>query len=290
MNLTLPLAGVVEQTTVSAAAPLVEVARSQPSSVVTKRDIDTLPLLDRNFLVLAQLLPGSGPINSTVDPAGDDEVRRRRRSARRLHDADRRRRHRRYRVGQPDDQRRRGRGPGIQGVPQPVRRPIRPCVERRRDGRDPLGHEPVQRHRFLFRARRGAERAVSVCGRESAVRRAAGGRIDRRSPGARPESLLRVVRARQRRQRPRHRAACPATDLPHARTASSRRRRTTRWPARGSTIGSARLTRCRRGTRRIVSSRCARTPGAFPIRARWTSSTGRTAWLSTRPGSRDRTS
>ena len=66
LNLTLPLAGVVEQTTVNADAPLVEVARSQPSSVVTRQDIDTLPLLDRNFLVLAQLLPGSGPINSTV--------------------------------------------------------------------------------------------------------------------------------------------------------------------------------------------------------------------------------
>jgi Carboxypeptidase regulatory-like domain len=66
LNLTLPLAGVVEQTTVNAATPLVEVARSQPSSVVTKQDIDTLPVLDRNFLVLAQLLPGSGPINSTV--------------------------------------------------------------------------------------------------------------------------------------------------------------------------------------------------------------------------------
>ena len=66
LNLTLPLAGVAEQTTVTAAAPLVEVARSQPSSVVTKTDIDTLPVLDRNFLVLAQLVPGSGPINSTV--------------------------------------------------------------------------------------------------------------------------------------------------------------------------------------------------------------------------------
>ena len=66
LNLTLALAGVVEQTTVNAAAPLVEVARSQPSSIVTKQDIDTLPLLERNFLVLAQLLPGSGPLNSTV--------------------------------------------------------------------------------------------------------------------------------------------------------------------------------------------------------------------------------
>ena len=103
-----------------------------------------------------------------------------------------------------------------------------------------VGHEQVQRDRFLFRPRRCAERAVSVCGRESAVRRAAGRRIDRRSAGARPQSLLRVVRARQRRHRPSHRAACRAIRLPRARTASSRRRRTTRWPARGSTIGSAR--------------------------------------------------
>src|SRR4030095_4820862 len=59
-------AGMVEQTTVQAAAPLVEAGRSQPSSVVTKRDIDALPLLDRNFLVLSQVMPGSGPINSTI--------------------------------------------------------------------------------------------------------------------------------------------------------------------------------------------------------------------------------
>ena len=66
LNLTLVVAGVVDQTTVNAAAPLVEVARSQPSSVVTRQDIATLPVLDRNFLVLAQLVPGSGPLNSTV--------------------------------------------------------------------------------------------------------------------------------------------------------------------------------------------------------------------------------
>ena len=66
LDLTLALEGVVEQTTVTTAAPLVEAARSQPSSVVTRADIAALPVLDRNFLVLAQLVPGSGPINSTV--------------------------------------------------------------------------------------------------------------------------------------------------------------------------------------------------------------------------------
>src|SRR5262245_6399240 len=49
LNLVLPVAGIREQTVVSATSPLVEVARSQPSSVVTRQDIDTLPVLDRNF-------------------------------------------------------------------------------------------------------------------------------------------------------------------------------------------------------------------------------------------------
>jgi len=66
LDVRLPLAGVVERTTVNTTAPLVEVARSQPSSVITKHDIDSLPVLQRNFLVLAQLVPGSGPINSSV--------------------------------------------------------------------------------------------------------------------------------------------------------------------------------------------------------------------------------
>jgi len=67
VNLALSLAAVVEDTTVKADGSIVEIARSQPSSIVTRREIDTLPLLDRNVLVLAQLLPGSGPINGTVN-------------------------------------------------------------------------------------------------------------------------------------------------------------------------------------------------------------------------------
>jgi carboxypeptidase family protein len=66
VSFTLRVAGVDVQTTVVAEVPLVEAARFQPTSTVTQRQIDTLPVLERNFLVLAQLLPGSGPINSTV--------------------------------------------------------------------------------------------------------------------------------------------------------------------------------------------------------------------------------
>jgi hypothetical protein len=66
VNFTLPVAGVNVRATVVAEVPLVEPARSQPSSTVTQQQVDALPVLERNFLVLAQLLPGSGPITSTV--------------------------------------------------------------------------------------------------------------------------------------------------------------------------------------------------------------------------------
>ena len=67
VNVTLLVSGVVEHTTVTADPSFVEVARSQPWSIVTREDINSLPVLDRNFLALAQLLPGSGPINGTVN-------------------------------------------------------------------------------------------------------------------------------------------------------------------------------------------------------------------------------
>ena len=66
VSFTLPVAGVDVRTTVVAEVPLIEAARFQPTSTVTQRQIDALPVLERNFLVLAQLLPGSGTINSTV--------------------------------------------------------------------------------------------------------------------------------------------------------------------------------------------------------------------------------
>ena len=66
VNFTLGVSGITQRTTVAGVVPLVEVARSQPSSAVTRRDIEVLPVLERNFLVLAQLLPGSAPINTTI--------------------------------------------------------------------------------------------------------------------------------------------------------------------------------------------------------------------------------
>lgn len=60
----LALASVQENVTVSGEAPLVETARSEPTSVVLADQIETLPVLDRNFLVLAQTLPGSAPLTA----------------------------------------------------------------------------------------------------------------------------------------------------------------------------------------------------------------------------------
>src|SRR5262245_7549229 len=67
LDFTLSVAGVEARTTVTADLSLVEPRRSQPSSIVTRDDIDAMPVFGRNFLTLAQLLPGSGPINATVN-------------------------------------------------------------------------------------------------------------------------------------------------------------------------------------------------------------------------------
>ncbi len=63
LDVTLTVAGVREK--IEVAPALFDTARSQPSSLVTSDDIRSLPEIGRNFLVLAQLLPGSGPLNTT---------------------------------------------------------------------------------------------------------------------------------------------------------------------------------------------------------------------------------
>jgi len=66
MDFVLRVAAVESETTVTADLSPIERTRSQPSSIITKSELDTLPVFGRNFLTLAQLLPGSGPSNSTV--------------------------------------------------------------------------------------------------------------------------------------------------------------------------------------------------------------------------------
>jgi hypothetical protein len=62
VDFVLGVATVAETLTVVGETPLVEVSKSQPSSVIVGEQLATLPVLDRNFLVLAQLLPGAAPI------------------------------------------------------------------------------------------------------------------------------------------------------------------------------------------------------------------------------------
>lgn len=65
VDFTVGVAAVQETVTVVGETPLVEVAKSQPSSAVVGDQIASLPVLDRQFLTLAQLLPGSGPNNQS---------------------------------------------------------------------------------------------------------------------------------------------------------------------------------------------------------------------------------
>ena len=61
LDVSLSVATLNETVTVTGESPLVEVAKSQPSSVITGQQMENLPVLSRNFLVLAQLLPGAAP-------------------------------------------------------------------------------------------------------------------------------------------------------------------------------------------------------------------------------------
>ncbi len=61
LDFRLGVASVAETLTVAAEAPLVEVSKSQQSSVIEAEQLRTLPTITRNFLTLSQLLPGSGP-------------------------------------------------------------------------------------------------------------------------------------------------------------------------------------------------------------------------------------
>jgi hypothetical protein len=58
----LTVATLSENVLVTGESPLVEVAKAQPSSVIVGEQLASLPVLDRNFLVLAQLLPGAAPL------------------------------------------------------------------------------------------------------------------------------------------------------------------------------------------------------------------------------------
>ena len=61
LDVSMGVAALNETVTVTGESPLIEVAKSQPSSVISGQQIENLPVLSRNFLVLAQLMPGAAP-------------------------------------------------------------------------------------------------------------------------------------------------------------------------------------------------------------------------------------
>lgn len=61
LDIRMGVAALEESITVTAQSPIVEVARAAPTSTIVESQIQALPVLERNFLALAQLMPGAAP-------------------------------------------------------------------------------------------------------------------------------------------------------------------------------------------------------------------------------------
>src|SRR5499425_2977838 len=64
LDFSLGVGALAESVTVSGESPLVEVATATPLSVVNGEQLASLPVLDRNFLVVAQILPSAAPMSN----------------------------------------------------------------------------------------------------------------------------------------------------------------------------------------------------------------------------------
>ena len=70
VDFTLTVGQMLQEVNVSEAATTIEVTKSEPSSVINDQQIDNLPVLNRDFLVIAQTMPGSTTMtNMGVYPA-----------------------------------------------------------------------------------------------------------------------------------------------------------------------------------------------------------------------------
>ena len=61
VDLELGVATLEETVTVTGQGPLIEVTKSAPTTTIVEEQIQALPVLERNFLSLAQLMPGAAP-------------------------------------------------------------------------------------------------------------------------------------------------------------------------------------------------------------------------------------
>ena len=155
LDFALALAGVSELVTVTTGRPLVDVTRTDVASRVQARVVDALPLNGRNFVDLVGLAPGALP--GAGGPAGRQRVDFRRagrgavvprRRCREQRPAERRA------LGPAEP----GRGTGIRGHHQRLRRRVRPGPGRRHQPRHPLGHQQRGRARVRVLPQRSARR------------------------------------------------------------------------------------------------------------------------------------
>lgn len=66
LDFRLDVSSLEESITVAAAAPLIEITRSHVATTIDDKQISELPLISRNFLTLAALVPGAGRATSLV--------------------------------------------------------------------------------------------------------------------------------------------------------------------------------------------------------------------------------
>ena len=264
---------------VSGSASLVEVTRSQPSSAVIGEQIASLPVLERNFLSLAQLMPGAAPDQrpnrfSITKFGGAADQRncvhhdhRRRRHRRRASRATRRSTCRRTRVqefkvfrnqfdAQYGNALSAGGGGGLE-----------------------VGHQPVARHRLLLRPRRRAERQERLrAGPSPSDQQGRVGGSARRSAAPQPHASSSRTYEYNDVDTTCGSSPCrPAIRSPPPRTARSPRAAPITSSTPSSTTGSTTGTRCSSATRSTISSSSA-TATPPRTRARATTSAPRTAW------------
>ena len=260
----------------AAEVPLVETARSQPSSTITKREVDALPVLERNFLVLAQLLPGSGPLNSTVGRFAVTKFGGAAGSAERIFTRSLTAATWTTRSGaarRSTSARTRCRNSRCSAVSS-TRSTATRCRRSFRWRPDRVATRVGKR--ILFRPRRCAERAVSVRDDQAAVRRAPDRRLGRRSAGTQPHARFGAYE--HERCTTCASSRCPRpTSSPRRRTASSPRPQPMPWPRCGSITASTRSTDYRFATTPRTSRRAAAPQTSAPTAARWMSSIDRTA-------------
>jgi hypothetical protein len=158
MDFRLLVGGVSETVTVTAAAPLIEKATSEISTLIDEKQIENLPLNGRNFTQLATLSPGVNRgvpgSNSSGGGSGTDAETFRYSEFGGQFD----------RLPAPAR-----RYPGVFGDHEQRSGRIRPWGRCRSEPRDQERHQPVQRQRLRFLSSEESGRHAEVCADEACL-------------------------------------------------------------------------------------------------------------------------